>query len=201
MDQLKFYKYTIGGLLLLNIAMIAFFIFTKPKHEPRPPRESIDLQAELVRILDLSSEQKNTFKSLADDHNLTIKSINEGQQRLLPSYFETLTMPSYQVNKDSLLTQYQQLERQKMEVTYQHFQDIKSLLSEKQLPQFKEFMRILTDRITGGENRNPPPHGNDNRNPPPPGDNDRNPPPHGNDKRNPPPPGDNDRNPPPPKKG
>lgn len=177
MDQFKFYKYAIAGLILLNIAMIVFFIFTKPKHEPRPPRESNDFQAEIERILDLSSQQRSEFKGLADDHNLKIKSINEQQQKLLPSYFETLTRPSDQTNKDSILSRYQQLERQKLEVTYQHFQDIKSMLNDEQIPQFKEFMKILIDRITGSGNSKPTPRENDNRNPPPPGNDNRKPPP------------------------
>lgn len=155
MSQFKFYKYATWSLLFLNIAVLAFFILTKPKPLPRPT--SKDFQAEVIEILRLNRQQVSTFKALAETHNQKMSSINEQQQKLLPPYFESLTDLSKDIDEDNILNQFQQLEREKIAVTYQHFQEIKSILDEEQLPHFEELIGGLVDRFLLNKKKGPPP--------------------------------------------
>jgi len=145
MSQLKFYKYSIWALLLLNVGVLAFFFLTKP-HPPHHASPN-NFQSEVVEILGLNNQQAANFKKLAEDHMHKTRSINEQQEKLLPPYFKSLTDLSKNIDKDRILDEFQQLERKKIEVTYQHFQDIKSILDENQLPQFEGFMNTFIERI------------------------------------------------------
>lgn len=155
MSQLKFYKYATWGLLFLNIAVLSFFLLTKPGPRQHPP--SNNFQAEVIEILNLNNQQVFTFRKLGGEHNQKMKSINEQQAKLLPPYFESLTNLSENIDKNDILNQFQQLEREKIEVTYQHFQHLKSLLNEEQLPLFDEFIQKFIDNILLKKEQNRPP--------------------------------------------
>ena len=155
MSQIKLYKYATWGLLFLNIAVLAFFLLTKPKPQHHPP--SNNFQSEVIEMLDLNTQQASTFKALAEAHNQQMRSISGQQQQLLIPYFESLTNPSSTIDSDGVLSQFQQLEREKIEVTYQHFQDIKSMLNEEQLPDFENFMNTFIHTLLLDEKKNPSP--------------------------------------------
>ncbi|MBK8500902.1 MAG: hypothetical protein IPL46_01130 [Saprospiraceae bacterium] len=155
MSQLKFYQYATWSLLFLNIAVLAFFFLTKPK--PPHHKSPGDFQSEVIEILHLSSRQVSTFRELAYEHHEKMKSINGRQQRLLLPYFGNLADSASGLNEEDVLTQIQQLEREKMQETYQHLLEIKNLLDDVQVPRFKDFLRIFTDRILMNENKNQPP--------------------------------------------
>ncbi len=155
MSQLKFYKYATWALLFLNIAVLGFFLLTKPRppHHPAPN----DFQLEVIKILDLNDQQVSTFRRLAKEHNQKMNLINEQQRTLLPPYFESLSDPSKIINEDTILSQFQQLEREKIEVTYQHFQDLKSMLDASQLPYFEQLMGKFINELLLGQKKNSPP--------------------------------------------
>lgn len=145
MSQLKFYKYATWALLLLNMGLLVFFLLTKPRPpHPPPPHQ---FQAEVIELLELNEQQISTFKKLAEEHGQKLTSINEQQQKRLPSYFNSLITSSNPINNDSILVELQRLEREKIEVTYQHFQDIKSMLNKNQLPHFENLMERFIDRL------------------------------------------------------
>ena len=154
MNQNKMYKYATWTLLLLNIAVLAFFIITKPK----PPHHlhSKDFKSEVGKILDLSDEQVVSFEAMAKAHNQKMKSINEKQQKLLLPYFKNIADTSKNIDEEEALIQFQKLEREKMEVTHHHLEEVKSLLNETQLPQFKEFVDMFVDRVLRVGKKTPP---------------------------------------------
>lgn len=155
MSQIKFYKYVIWSLVGLNMVILAFFLLTKPRprHRPSPKK----FQSEVIEIFRLNDQQVAVFRELADEHKQKMNEISEQQATLLLHYFENLADSSESVGKDRLLNQYQQSEKEKMEVTYRHFQDIKRLLSKDQLPYFKEFMAEFTERLLHRRKKIPPP--------------------------------------------
>lgn len=158
MSQISFYKYATWGLLLLNLGMLAFFFLTKPKHPHQPTPNAF--QNEVIERLRLNAQQEETFRTLAAEHGQQMVSINEQQQQLLLPYFESLAVPAEQVDKDSLLRRYQELERAKLEFTYQHFEEIESMLDDSQLVYFQEVMYKFVDRIVlKSEKKSPPPAG------------------------------------------
>ena len=156
MNQNKMYKYATWALLFLNIAVLAFFILTKPRPPHHPPAK--EFKAEVVKILDLDEQQAVSFKTMANDHHQKLSSINEQQQKLLKPYFEDIANATSHIEEEQTLVQFQKLEREKMEVTRRHLEEVKSLLNEEQLPRFKEFVRKFSDRVLMTGNNNPPPH-------------------------------------------
>lgn len=147
MEQVKFYKYATITLVVLNIAMVAFFFLTKPKGKPHNGRK-------VVEMLQLDEAQNDTFLKYVDTHKALMKGFNEKQKALLKTYFQTLTDTTNLAVTDSLLTEVQRLERQKIESTYEHLKDVRNILNEEQTPYFQEFMNKVYSRILSKDKKN-----------------------------------------------
>ena len=157
MNQLSFYKYTTWGLLVLNLAMIAFFFLTKPEfpQQRRPPGDHQKMNASTT--LGLNKDQTEKFLTSAKRHEGEIKSIDAQQKELLTQYFnsliDTTLMSKNQITIDSFTT----LEKQKIEITYRHFQEIKDILSFEQVNDFEPFMKEVLKKAIPRHRKNPPP--------------------------------------------
>jgi hypothetical protein len=155
MKQFQLYKYATWTLLVLNLALIAFFVFTKP--QPPPNRGGKKFSEKAVDILKLDGQQQDRFLQAAKQHNQQMETINGQQQDLLKPYFNSLINTDQQVNSDTLLQQIQQLERNKIESTYRHFQEVKSMLNSEQQAGFEEFVNHALEIILLDKKKNPPP--------------------------------------------
>ncbi len=155
MSKLKFYKIATVSLLTLNIAMVALYMFLEPK--PPHHRSGNALQSQIVNALHLDDRQEEAFRMFAKQHSDEIDALSHDQQSLLTTYFNVLIEPSEETKKDSLLVQFQELERQKLQVTYQHFEDIRDLLSVEQIPLFKGLMHEIVSRLLRSPNKRPSP--------------------------------------------
>lgn len=155
MDQVKFYKYIIFGLVGLNVAVLAYFLLSKNHPPNRPPFRNA--QAEVIEILGLNDDQASAFRAFANAHGDQMEAIKRQQEQLLIPYFASLSDSATTINQEELLKQYQQLERDKIEFTYQHFQEIKNLLEKEQLPDFKLFTDKILRRLLSGRKKLPPP--------------------------------------------
>jgi hypothetical protein len=158
MKQLTYYKYAIGSLVLLNLAILAFFILTKP----RPPRQTPphNFRSHAVNILHLNTEQEAIFNNMAKDHHQKMDALDRLQQELLLPYFQSLSISTIQVDEEMVLNEIQQLEKEKIQVTHQHFQDLKSILTSEQLPYFEVFTQEFINHVLlGGKKHSPPPKG------------------------------------------
>lgn len=151
MKQLQFYKYAATGLLFLNIAMLAFFFLTKPPNHPRGKR----FKGGAIEILNLDKTQDKVFFELVKNHKQKMKVFNQKQKELLKPYFDSLIDSTGQ--PQNVIEKVEQLERQKIESIYQHFQDIKSILKKEQLSGFEEFMDVTIKRILPDAKENPHP--------------------------------------------
>ena len=148
MEAVKFYKYIIAGLLLLNLGLLAFLMLRKPPHPPKHlhgPKNAFVLKA--FDLLQLDENQKTIFKQLAKAHHLQMNRYDSTQVALLPSYFEQLNQTKNTEYSQEVLDQISNIERQKVETTYQHFEDIKQLLRPNQLSRFENFVSKATKRI------------------------------------------------------
>lgn len=155
MNQLKFYKYSTLGLLLLNIAMIAFFVLTKPKRPPHH-KKGMGTPEKIIDVLNLDEEQRTVFLESAKEHGNKVEEINQQQKSILKPYFNSLIDSNNVSNLDSLLTQYQNLERNKIELTYRHFQEVKTTLKKEQQANFEPFMKKVLEGILPENKKNPP---------------------------------------------
>lgn len=144
MKKSQFYKYSAIGLLILNLAMIAFFLLGRPSGPP-PQHHQNNKRGfiqEAIQVLHLNEEQSSAFIELTKKHRNQMEVIHSKQRELLKPYFLTLNDANHIGDKDSeaILKEAQELERRKIEATYQHFEEVKFILIEEQKPYFKTFM-------------------------------------------------------------
>ena len=153
MKQLQFYKVATWGLLVLNLSMVAFFFLTAP-----PPHHGRKLGGQKAgAIMKMNDQQNESFHLLAEEHMKKMEGFNNQQRNLLKPYFSSLIDSKAAINSDSLLNKVQLLERNKIESTYQHFQDVKSILKPEQHTYFEEFVEHAMGRILLGQKKNLPP--------------------------------------------
>lgn len=153
MKQLQFYKYATWGLLVLNLSMIAFFFLTAP-----PPRQGQEFGRKSAGdIMKMDEQQNESFLQLARQHMQQMDEFNKQQRNLLKPYFNNLIGTAKIINSDSLLHQVQLLEGKKIKSTYQHFQDVKTILKPEQYVDFEEFIEHALEIILLEQKKNPPP--------------------------------------------
>lgn len=155
MRKEQLYQYTTWGLLVLNLSMISFFFLTKPS--PHPRKGDLEFTKRAIEILKLEESQQAVFLESAKKHNQQMEAVNNQQRDLLKPYFQSLIDPESPSGTDSLLRQVELLERKKIELTYQHFNDVKSNLKEDQKAGFEKFMKRALDIILLNQQKRPPP--------------------------------------------
>jgi hypothetical protein len=155
MKTAQFYKYATWLLLALNLLVIAFFFFT----QPGPPRgkHRQHFRKEALNILQLSNEQKAAFVASADTHNKAMNTLGEQENSLLKSYFEALMDTTQRVNQASLMAAVLELEKAKIEGTFQHFSEVKNMLNDSQSNEFEFFMRRALGILLLDQQKNTPP--------------------------------------------
>lgn len=146
-------------MVILNISMIAFFFLTKPPHRGLPPGEGggPPFKNKAIDVLKLDEGQHAIFLKSVQAHREVIQNTDEKQRDLLKPYFYQLIDPEQVVDSDSTLHKFQQLERNKIESTYQHFQEIKSILTPDQQADFEVFMKDALKMILLETEKNQPP--------------------------------------------
>ncbi|MBW1299018.1 hypothetical protein [Aquimarina litoralis] len=145
MNKIRTYKIIIISLLALNMIMIAFFLITK--QQPKHKASANDIRSEIIKTLNLNDQQTALFMELADEHKQAMQEINEQKATLLYPYFESLADSSISISKDDIIFQLQQSEKKKIAYTYQHFKEIKKILTKEQMPYFKSFIAKITRRL------------------------------------------------------
>ena len=154
MSELKFFKYLAGGLLLLNLIMLGFFFLTKPG----PPKHKRPVRERAVRFMKLDKGQHQAFLQFANEHMALMDGFSNEQRNLLRPYFISILDAAKTIDTDTLLAQIQSIERKKIESTYQHFLDVKSILRPDQYAGFEQFMTAALEFILlDQENNRPPP--------------------------------------------
>lgn len=146
MKQIKFYKITTLVLLILNISVLTFFFITKPNPQ-HGPRGNNPYMKEVVKKLHLDEEQNVKFSESARKHNQKMVEISHAQKKLLKPYFLSISLENKAIDKDSILTEIQKLEVDKINETYLHFEEVKKLLKPEQQKSFEEFLSKAINKI------------------------------------------------------
>lgn len=150
MDKLKFYRYAALGLLVLNLAILAFFFLYRPlfggPHQPPPPTH---------HELGFDEAQQDAFSGLVETHRTMMQRINQEQKDLLAGYFSNLARN--EPDSAAIVPKhYTKLEEEKITGTYDHFLEVKALLRPDQQPNFPSFVDRSLKSILG-QGGNPPP--------------------------------------------
>ncbi len=158
MKILQFYKYATFSLLLLNLGLIAFLLL----RPPGPPNHRLPGKAikGANSVFEFDETQRKAFRKLVDEHIEKIDGFDRNQRDLLKPYFYQHLDTNKTINEDSLLNLVLESERQKIKVTYQHFDDIKGILKPEQKANFEEFMKGALSFILNNKRKRPhPPKG------------------------------------------
>lgn len=151
MNQSKFYKYLAWSLVGLNIAVLAFFLLSKSDRQHEKPK--INNRSEVIELLRLDEQQAVQLNALADEHTRRMHEFRDQQAKILSPYFLNVIY-SESMNNDSLLYHdYLESEKAKIEMTYSHFQEIRKMLRDEQIPHFQTFMKKTVDRVLLGKKK------------------------------------------------
>jgi hypothetical protein len=132
----KIYKFATWALLLLNIALLGFFFLAPPDmNRGNGPSKGMGKD-----MLNLGDEQKDLFQASANKHQRLMESLSKDQADLLNAYFDNLITFTNHSQKDSLLSNFTNVEAQKLELTYEHFEEVKEILTDDQFENFEKFI-------------------------------------------------------------
>lgn len=139
------YKLIIVVLIGLNLLQLAPVLLMHKPHQPQNNR----FEQLAIRKMELNKEQQQDFIKFARIHRERMMQLFDRQSDIAVNYF---TQPD-----DALLEQLAKIEREKVEATQQHFIQIKSILTESQLPLFEEFKEEALRSILEGNGAKTPP--------------------------------------------
>lgn len=155
MKQSQLYKFATWGLLALNLFLIVFLSLRKG---PPPGREPAnDFSRQTIELLELDQEQNRNFLQMAREHDEQMRAISRKQAEVLKPYFDSLLDPTQVVDEEKLFGELAQLEREKIKLTYGHFQDVKLMLNDQQKIHFERFMERALEIILIKSKKNQPP--------------------------------------------
>lgn len=161
MNKLIFYRTVAIVLLVINLVVIGFVAFSSNKKGEHPHDRKANFRNEAVEILDLDKSQEKMFFESADRHNKMMNKFDKKQSHILQKYFRGLNEGLNNDKKEMLLTEYNELERRKIEGTYNHFEEIKGYLKSNQIDNYNEFVNKAVGRLLS--NNSKPPHPPKNR--------------------------------------
>lgn len=156
MKKVQFFKVAAIGMLVLNIAMITFFLLTR--HRPGHPDRGARFHTKAVEILHLDDAQTTRFDEMAHQHHETMEELKSRQSEQLKPFFEEITQGGNS-NPDAVPQEFLDLEKSKVSVTYRHFLEVKALLKPEQKGYFAEYMKEALEVVLLSQKaaKSPPP--------------------------------------------
>jgi len=173
MAKNKWWMVVIVLLLLVNTAVLAMLWFKK---KPLPPRPGGDARAFLVKELNLSKTQQDTFDILKNDHRSQVSDIQEQIRANNDELFDLLAadrVDSAAIN--TLTSSIGEKEKQRDVITFYHFRKLRSTLNAQQQEKFDQTIRKGM-RMAGPPGRPPGPMPGEDRPEHEPGEGDHHPP-------------------------
>ena len=148
----------VSFLIVLNATIL--FLFMGGKNPGRPgqggqtPR---DLQ--IIEALSLNEEQQENFEILKEEHRGKMRDLNSETDEMLQAYFMLLESGEiYSAQKDSLESEFATLEKEKINVTFDHFQKLKTICNPDQQKEFDAFLPTLIELVLPRDQEKLPPH-------------------------------------------
>jgi periplasmic protein CpxP/Spy len=161
MSKLKLLGIAVAGLILINLALLAFVFFAKPPRpeamqtEGRPPFPMREPKEIIIERLHLDKEQVAQYEILIQQHRKTINETDRQIGEVKNNLYITLSDGNTSV-KDSLQNVLAGLQREIENTHYNHFEAIKKLCKPEQLPAFTELTKELA-RFFAPRRNGPPP--------------------------------------------
>jgi hypothetical protein len=142
-----FLKMAVLIMVLINVVLIGFMV-ARPKMPPRG--KPVDLKNIISEKLNLDEEQQETYFELAKNHGELMAEIEQKQKPLIRDYFSFLKSEDQNFStQDSLLTEINILESEKLIMTYNHFEQLKEICNPSQQVLFEEIIGDLIQDLLG----------------------------------------------------
>ncbi len=151
MNNTKLYRSATILLLVINLVILVL-IFS---HRPSRPHASPAPE----KILGLDATQEKAFDTLKKEHRDSIRYYSEQTSDAVEKYFAPLYTDSLSMDS-AALQQILAIESQKLLLTYRHLAEVRQILTPEQMPQYAEFVRIISHGLQHGHKKpeHAPPH-------------------------------------------
>jgi hypothetical protein len=137
--------WVIGGMMLLNIALLTFIWVEKPERNPPPFLEE---------KLKFSQNQHKQFESLKNEHRSKMEGIKTDIERLKDKLYGNFSSTDFTDEEARKLAK--QIGQKKAEsdfLTYQHFQEVREICTREQQ---QEFDKLISDLVRSMDGPKPP---------------------------------------------
>lgn len=151
------YKIALAIMVIIN-AILIFILVQGPPHL-RGPNDGNGRMIDRISLrLDLDDQQKKELFMMAKVHRDSMNKIDQEQRKLVKHYLSLLKVAQGQIErKDSLMNQIQSFEAAKIDFTYQHFEELKSICTVEQLVLFDDLVDEISGVLLGDKHNAPPP--------------------------------------------
>ncbi|MBI3135152.1 MAG: hypothetical protein HYZ14_10810 [Bacteroidetes bacterium] len=140
MNKIRILTYTVIGLIVINLALIAFILFRKPPHRnPDGPRN------EIIEKLHFDDTQVAAYDLLIKDHRSSIRTAEDKIMQLKNELYGMLSDTLNTARKDSLIWELCNVQKTIEETHYAHFEAIRTLCNPDQQDEFELLTRELAE--------------------------------------------------------
>ena len=166
MSKIKLLIIAVVGLLLINIALVAFLLLKKPPVRPGgpppmgqdgPPRMQNEGPKKIIADhLHFDADQVAAYEKLIKAHQQSVKALDDSINLAKNNLYQSLQTDTF-AGKDSLVILLGVLQQKIELVHYAHFADLKKLCKPEQLGYFDQLTAELAGFFSLGKNAPPPP--------------------------------------------
>ncbi|MCX6306780.1 MAG: Spy/CpxP family protein refolding chaperone [Bacteroidetes bacterium] len=146
MNNIRFYKITIIILVMVNLGTLAFLWFGRPRPGQMPV--SGEAAEYLIDELKLTPGQQDQFGKLRKEHRGKLSLLQAEDRRLHDLFFESLFLiPADTLTVNVLADSMAGLRRQMELLTFEHFRQLRLLLTEEQSRKFHQVFNQALERV------------------------------------------------------
>lgn len=135
------------ALAIMNVALVWNMNQSSNLGQPLPPLPpNVGFKFEVMKTLHFDEEQSAVYDEMTKRHHEAMVQVEEQRSQLLAAYFNSL-LNDVEVDTTTFYAELESLEKQRISITYNHFEEIKSLCSEDQLDDYKKIVSKAVKRL------------------------------------------------------
>lgn len=145
MEKSKLLTISVFGLLLLNLATLAFLFLNGPKgHRPPPPGNQPRPKEVIIDQLHFDEAQQKEYGKIIHWHQGEIRKLDNNIRQTKNDLYALLSQSNVSIkSKDSLIALLNGYQKQIEETHFKHFDDIKKLCHPDQIEDFNALTEEL----------------------------------------------------------
>lgn len=142
-------------LMLMNVALVFVILNNKDDHRPpHPPRAGFKF--EVINAIGFDEKQAEAYDELTQQHHIAMVKLEEARGEQLALRFSSLS-GNDSLDEEAILRELESLERQRVEITYSHFEDVRALCRPDQIEAYNLIVKRAVQALLSPEaNRRPP---------------------------------------------